>query len=499
MKKILFWLDAEMIHFPIAKFMQENIDAELSAVLDVPLPLKKFFKKQKIVDFSKKWFYRDNVSVGSTDFDMTYLKEFEKKYHINLWEVAFNERNFYRYQKFHKFSKNEILSILEQECRFFESIFENYKPDYFLLKLYSAHHLHLLYLMCKKKQIPTLVLFPTRLTNRSIISTAVDKIDELECNSTINSFEDSEKSKKALNEKILKKQKSNVERWNYNESTSKKILQIIKFILQTNHDDYTNYFPNYKKTPLNYLKRSYNHIIERKKIEKFFKKNALTNIPQQKFVFFPLHVEPERTISIDASFSTNQVEIIHQIAKSLPIDYMLFVKEHPVQFTGPPKKLSFYQNIIEMPNVKLFHSSVSSLELMKKCEIVTTINGTVGFECQFYGKPTIVFGNPIYSNLPLVQRCRNFYDLPNIIKKSLTLKPDPQAIKSFEKLYNEKSFNFSWDELSLKISKEFFHGGFSGENEIDENHMNHFIDDNSEIFQYLSSQYIKKIYKKPSL
>ena len=497
MKKILFWLDAEMIHFPIAKYMKESLDAEFSAVLDVSIPLKKFFEKQKIVSFKKMWFYRDNVNVGSSEFDINYLKEFEKKYEINLWEIAFNERNFYKYCKFHKFSKNEILCILEQECHFFESILEDYRPDYFLLKLYSAHHLHLLYLMCRQKQIPTFVLFPTRIANRSIISSNVDVIDETsKKDNTFDSFQFTEKSTEKMSEKVLQKQKTNVERWNYNESITKKLFQIIKFVLQTNYSEYTNYFPNYKKTPINYFKQTFGNMIKRKKINNFFKKNALTDIPQQKFIFFPLHIEPERTISIDASFSNNQIEIIHQIAKSLPVDYMLFVKEHPVQFTGPPKELSFYKNIIDMPNVKLFHSSVSSLDLMKKCDLVATINGTVGFECQFYGKPTIVFGDPIYSHLPLVLKCKNFYDLPNIIKKGITLKPDIKEIQKFEKLYLEKSFDFSWDELSLKIAKEFFHGGFSGEKEIDENHMKYFINENSEIFNALSLQYINKLNQK---
>ena len=141
MQKILFWLDAEMIHFPIMKYMQDVLDAEFSAVLDVPIPLKKFFEKQKIVSFAKKWYYRDNIHLNSTEYDINYLKEFETKYKINLWQVAFNERNFYRFWKFHKFSKNEILSILEQECRFFESILDDYKPDYFLLKLYLLYHI----------------------------------------------------------------------------------------------------------------------------------------------------------------------------------------------------------------------------------------------------------------------------------------------------------------------------------------------------------------------
>ena len=76
--------------------------------------------------------------------DMNYLKNFEKKYNINLWKLIINERIFYNFFNFYNYSKNEILSIVEQICRFYEKIFDEISPNFFITKLTAFHHLELI-------------------------------------------------------------------------------------------------------------------------------------------------------------------------------------------------------------------------------------------------------------------------------------------------------------------------------------------------------------------
>ena len=63
-----------------------------------------FFEKQDILKFEKVWSYRDNVYLKSNEPDIEYLERFEKNYSINLWKLAYRERVFYKYIKYHKFS-----------------------------------------------------------------------------------------------------------------------------------------------------------------------------------------------------------------------------------------------------------------------------------------------------------------------------------------------------------------------------------------------------------
>ena len=107
----MYYQNLFLLHFAISEFMQKNIDCEQFALIDTTNKPKKFFESQKIVNFKKQWFFHDNIKVESSSPDIEYLKYFEKKYGINLWKLAINERHFYRFNKFYKFSDNEILSI----------------------------------------------------------------------------------------------------------------------------------------------------------------------------------------------------------------------------------------------------------------------------------------------------------------------------------------------------------------------------------------------------
>ena len=120
--KIIFWDQGDFLSFLLANSLQKKINGEFYAIFDVPDRKKSFYQKQKLVDFKKIWFFHDSISKPGKKVDMEYLNSFEEKYNINLWLLAGNERIFNEYNEFYKFSREEILSILEDECKFFEKI-----------------------------------------------------------------------------------------------------------------------------------------------------------------------------------------------------------------------------------------------------------------------------------------------------------------------------------------------------------------------------------------
>ena len=82
--KLLFWIDQALLHFGLAKFIQENLDCELYSIFEVTEKAKKFFQNQKIVNFEKKWFYHDYILKQKSKLDIKYLEKIEKKYNLNL-------------------------------------------------------------------------------------------------------------------------------------------------------------------------------------------------------------------------------------------------------------------------------------------------------------------------------------------------------------------------------------------------------------------------------
>src|SRR3989338_3769037 len=87
--KILFWINTFFLHFGIANYLQNEIDGDFFAIIDVPNNPKKFCQEQKIVNFKKSWFYHDHINLKSNSIEIDYLSKFEKKYDIQLWKLEF--------------------------------------------------------------------------------------------------------------------------------------------------------------------------------------------------------------------------------------------------------------------------------------------------------------------------------------------------------------------------------------------------------------------------
>ncbi len=167
-QKILFWLGHDFIHFGLAYNLKKYEELEYFAIGDVNEKIENFLLEQKMVDFKKIWFF-NNYELEKPDLE--YLKNFEDRYKINLWHVISTERLFYKkWNRFYEFSPEQILSIIERECRFFEKILEEVKPDFFLTNIITQHQTYLLYKMCQSKGIPVLSLSTVRFGDRAMVT-----------------------------------------------------------------------------------------------------------------------------------------------------------------------------------------------------------------------------------------------------------------------------------------------------------------------------------------
>ena len=164
----------------------------------------------------------------------------------------------------------------------------------------------------------------------------------------------------------------------------------------------------------------------RLKLGKFF-----TNPTEgEKYVYYPLHFEPEIALILYAPFYTNQLAIIRNLAQSLPYDTCLYVKDHVV---GRGRRmLSFYKDIAGIPNVKLLNPELDSRELIKGSEGVVTVTGTVGMEAILLKKPVITFGDVFYNMADeLVWHTHSFEDLPHLIKRFKAFESNDETILAF--------------------------------------------------------------------
>ena len=176
--KIIFWLNANMLFFGLATNLQKTYDCKLYAVIDITNRTKKFFEEQNLVNFEKIWFLHDHIQKNKKA-DIDYLKNFEKKYSINLWQLAINERIFYQHNDFYEFSQDEILSILEDECKLYESIIDAIQPDFLITSEIALHQQQLFYEICRHRGIKILILYKSKISNKCIISQKFQTIDSM--------------------------------------------------------------------------------------------------------------------------------------------------------------------------------------------------------------------------------------------------------------------------------------------------------------------------------
>ena len=106
-ENIIVWLDFDAysyINFGIiielAKLDKYNFIGIVTTKQDVS-----FFENQKILPF-KKIIYYPNCYINKQNYNLENLREYEKKFKLNLSMDIFSERSFYKYwTDFHKFNK----------------------------------------------------------------------------------------------------------------------------------------------------------------------------------------------------------------------------------------------------------------------------------------------------------------------------------------------------------------------------------------------------------
>lgn len=133
----------------------------------------------------------------------------------------------------------------------------------------------------------------------------------------------------------------------------------------------------------------------------------------KKFIYVPLQVQPERSTSPVGDMFADQILMLEILSASLPDGWVIYVKEHPVQWVRIGVRYSssryrgYYERIAGIKHVQLIPIDTSSYSLMDKSEATVTVTGAPGWEAILHGKPAIVFGYPWYKDCPGVSSVRD--------------------------------------------------------------------------------------------
>jgi hypothetical protein len=157
------------------------------------------------------------------------------------------------------------------------------------------------------------------------------------------------------------------------------------------------------------------------------------DLNERRFAIFPLHTEPEISLTLYGRPFLNQVEIVRTIALSLPANMLLVIKEHP--WMVGKRSLSMYKKFLNIPRVRIAAPQLDLRDLIASSSLVTLLTGSSGLEASILKKPVITLGPNMVTLLPdsMAVRCRDLTNLPETI--SALLNEHEHDETALERLY----------------------------------------------------------------
>lgn len=138
----------------------------------------------------------------------------------------------------------------------------------------------------------------------------------------------------------------------------------------------------------------------------------------QKYIYVPLHNQPEMSTSSLGGVFRDQALLIEALARDLPKGWKIYVKENPRQGAyarGP----MFFHRLSRIAAVEFMPSNASTYALAANAQFVASVTGTVGWEAIRVGTPAMVFGAAWYGSLPGVIQYRPGLDFDEIANMTI--------------------------------------------------------------------------------
>lgn len=125
---------------------------------------------------------------------------------------------------------------------------------------------------------------------------------------------------------------------------------------------------------------------------------SMADLPQ-KFVYFPLHLQPEMVTDILGGRYRNQLLALLRLRELVPDEIPIVVKENPKQ-NGLMRSPLFWERLSTIPNLVMVEDRTSSIELVRRAFLTATVTGTAGWEALCSGQMALAFGYAFWRELP---------------------------------------------------------------------------------------------------
>lgn len=180
----------------------------------------------------------------------------------------------------------------------------------------------------------------------------------------------------------------------------------------------------------------------------------------KKYIYLPLSYQPECSSSPLGGVFVDQILIIKTLSYCLPKDWLIYIKEHPIQWAISSlayfdfRYRGYYQEIAKIKNVKLLPIGTNSHKLIVNSRAVATVSGTAGMEALWRLKPVLLFGDISYRFCPGVFKVKNSEACLEAIEKIVSgFKVEEQQIINYLVSLDRVSHHLLFENFIIKYSK----------------------------------------------
>ena len=159
-----------------------------------------------------------------------------------------------------------------------------------------------------------------------------------------------------------------------------------------------------------------------------YKKEQNSLLSGDKYIYFPLHYQPEATTYPYGDVFIDQILAIKLLSVSLPGNIKIIIKEHPDTFNisriayikgSFSRSFDYYEQISKLKNTQIVPMNTDTFNLIDNSIAVATLTGGTGMEAILRDKPTMIFGNAWYRDCHGVFNCMSKKSCADSVKEIL--------------------------------------------------------------------------------
>jgi len=190
-------------------------------------------------------------------------------------------------------------------------------------------------------------------------------------------------------------------------------------------------YENSKTSEFKFYHSLFHNDLKKFKLYYLYKEHVEVFDISKKYIFFPLHYQPEATNYPYGDIFIDQINAIKMLSMHLPSEYVIYIKEHPDTFNISRKawvrgafnrSLDYYADLKKIHNVKIIPMETDVTKVIDNSVAISTLTGSTGLEAVIRSKPALVFGYPWYEDCDHVYSCRSHEECKEAINKVINLK-----------------------------------------------------------------------------